>query len=760
MSRTRTEISRWLFLPALILLGPGWALAQAPQQPAQPQPAQPQQPEPVPIGNLSIPNGSLKEVVDQLARALKINVILDPKLAGTVSIQTYGEVRNLDARNLLELILRINGFGMVQDGDIFRIVQMRDVLKQPIPFSRLNGNEIPEDDQIMLNLIFLKYVTVDELTKVIDPFTGDNAVTLAYPPANLLFVLDSRRNLKRLMSLISMFDSDMFANERVRLFELKNARPSDMQKDLESVLKSISLDQKNSTIKFLAVDRINTLIVVAPNPGVFDTVADWIKKLDVPVTSTAGAIDNYVYKVRYGRADCLSIALSALFGLPSSGGYGGFTGGIPAGVNPFGAYAPVGAGYGGAYPGAYPGAYGGAYGGAFGGAYGGIGGFGSGGYGAPNNFNSAFGGAGACSGGSFFGGYGGYGGPGAYGAPAFGGYSAQTPLMSTAAPGAAQAAAGSAPAAAAAPGPGGAASQPAPPRIVANPLNNSLLIQADPQQYQGILKMLKELDVPPRQILLEAKIYEVDLTDQFASGIQYSYTPRTGADLRGKFNFNNAATYAGTGLLTIGAVVEHGRELMAALALNENASHVHMISEPSLIATDSIPAAINVGTQVPVSTGSTTLPSAGGVAVTQQISAQDTGVTLQVNARVNPSGVVTLIVDQQISGVSSSVQSTVGGGTPAFDQQIVQTQITLQDGDTVAIGGTIKDSVTSQSNGLPGLSRVPILGSLFGSKSRTHTRSELIIFMTPHVIYDETNLVEASDELVGRVKKLRKYLKE
>ena len=133
--------------------------------------------------------------------------------------------------------------------------------------------------------------------------------------------------------------------------------------------------------------------------------------------------------------------------------------------------------------------------------------------------------------------------------------------------------------------------------------------------------------------------------------------------------------------------------------------------------------------------------------------------TLQVNARVNPSGVVTLIVNQEISGVSQNVSSTVAG-TPAFDQQVVQTQITLQDGDTVAIGGTIKDTVPNTSNGLPGLSRLPGIGYLFGSKERIHARSELIIFMTPHVIYDETNLMEASDELKARVKKLRKYIKD
>ncbi len=125
---------------------------------------------------------------------------------------------------------------------------------------------------------------------------------------------------------------------------------------------------------------------------------------------------------------------------------------------------------------------------------------------------------------------------------------------------------------------------------------------------------------------------------------------------------------------------------------------------------------------------------------------------------MNPSGIVTLIVNQEISGVAGGSSSS--SLTPAFSQQVVQTQITVQDGDTIAIGGTISDSVTDGLNGIPGLVRIPWIGAiLFGTKTRAHTRSEMIIFMTPHVIYDESSLIEASDELKARVKMLRKYIR-
>lgn len=712
------------------------------QQPPAPQPQGAQAPATPPGPILNLQDASLTEVVEQLARQLRLNIQIDPRVKGTITLNTYGETRNLDPRNLLDMILRVNGFGMVQEGEIYHILPLADAVRQPIPFGQVNGGDIPADDQLILNLVFLKYVTVEELSKVIQEFTDPNAVLKAYPPANLLFILDSRRNMRRLMELIALFDSDTFAGERVRLYELHNARPSDLVKELESILKSISLDTKNSTVRFLPVDRIGTLIAVAPNPGVFDTVESWIKKLDVVVSSSGGGIDTYVYHVRYGRADCLAMALNELYlpaGSYNAGAYGG-------GVYP-GAIA--GAGYGGAYGGGYGGAYGGGYGGGYGGAYG-AGGFGgssfggnSGGYGSQNSFNQGFGGAGACG---TMGGFGGIG--GGYGVPSFGGYAAQVPAAAPVAPlgtPATPAAAGSAPASAS------QSTSQNPPRIVANPLDNSLLIQADAQQYQGILKLLKELDVAPRQILLEAKIYSVAMTGSFSMGVNYYYQKVSGKERTPMASLVNSVTQMSAGML-----VGQAKELLAFLSLSDNAANARIISEPSLIATDSIPASLNVGTQVPVLTGTVITPGGGTNTQTQGISSHNTGVTLQVNARVNPSGVVTLIIDQEVSKPSATQSSTIP--TPSFDQQVVQTQITMQDGDTIAIGGIIAENTNSGSSGIPGLNRLPYVGGFFGNKTYSKDRSELIIFMTPHVIYDTNDLLEASQELKNRVRNLRKYI--
>jgi len=605
----------------------------------------------------------------------------------------------------------------------------------------------------MLNMIFLKYVTVDELTKILGEFVGENATMYSYAPANLLFILDSRRNMRRIMDLVSMFDSDTFANQRVRLFEVTNTRPSDVQKDLENVLKAVSLDGKNVTVRFLPVDRINTLIAVAPNPGVFDTIAEWLRKLDVPVRVSAGAVETHVYHVRYGRSECLSIALNQLFGTQGQG-YGGY----PGGGYPGGSYG------GGGYPQQYGSMGGGLGPGTYGsGGGGGLAGFNGsatpGGYGNANSFSGGFGGSGSC--GASMGGSGGYGGGygggypngGGYGYPVFGGYAAQQPASAVGQPAGAIAANTVIPGAPAAAAAAAAPAQPLPPpvRIVPNPLDNALIIQADAQVLQAILKILKDLDVPPRQILLEAKIYSVDLTGTFASGVAASLQP---ADSANKSLLGSLSS-AGTNL-SAGALVGKSRELLATLSLSENVSRAHVLSEPSLIATDSIPATLNVGTQIPVTTGTTTIPTGGGTTVQQSISSENTGVTLQVQARVNPSGVVTLIINQQVSTPSAGA----GTLTPSFNQQVVQTQITVQDGDTIAIGGLIGETTTDSISGIPLLDRIPYIGALFGTKNYSHERTELIIFMTPHVIYDESGLIEASNELKQRVKKLQKYVKE
>jgi general secretion pathway protein D len=689
-------------------------------------------------GGFLLPNVSLTEMIDILAKRMKINYILDKGVQGSVTIYTYGEVKSVDLMPLLETILRVNSATIIQVGDLYRIVPINKVSQLPLPpTTDLDPKTLPDDERMILNLVFLKYATVAELAKLIQPFLGEGASMSTYDPANLLLIQDNSRSMKRTMELIAMFDSDTFAGQRVRLFDVSNSRPTDLVKDLDSVFKAYSFSDKSASVRFLPVDRINTIIAVAPNPGIFPQVKEWIEKLDIPVKITAGAVNNYVYRLKYGRAETVAMAIMALY-----------TGNISALMSLASMSGAMGGGMG--------------YGGGMGGAMGYGGGTGYGGYGGMSG--GGYGGYGGMSGG----GYGGYGGYGGMSGGAYGG--AVTTMGSTAGNfnAAMNPSVGVNPAAA---GLGGdltgsylgnnQGNGPATriPHVIPNPFDNTLLIQGTPQEYEQINSLLRQLDVPPRQVLIDAKIYEVDLTGAFSAGVSsYLQQRPTGSTVDRVLSATSGAGGLG---LSVGALVLKSHELLGALQANEATQNARVISAPSIIATDSIPATMNVGQSVPVLTSQAVVSgvtTSGTSPFANTVNNVSTGVTLSITARVNSSGVVTMIINQQVS--SPVAPSTSGIQSPSFQNRSFDTQLTVQDGDTVAIGGFIQETYSQVSSGVPFLHRIPWLGAAFGSKSLSKARTELIVFLTPRVIYDTNQITDATDEIKGALKHIQKLDRE
>jgi general secretion pathway protein D len=683
---------------------------------------------------------SLSEMIDVLARMMKINYILDPRVKGSVTIYTYGEVKDVDLMPLMQTILRVNGATMVKVGDLYHIIPINTISQLPVePTINADPKTLPDDERMILNMIFLKYATAGEMDKLLKPFYGEGATSSTYEPANLLIIQDNSRSMKRTMELLAMFDADTFAEQRVKLFEIENSRPSELVKELESVFKAYALSDKGGAVKFLPIDRINTVIAVAPNPGVFADVSKWIDKLDVAVKSNAGAVNNYVYRLKYGNSATVAVAIMALYsgnpmammalGSMMNGGVGGGMGmgGMGMGGMGMGGYGMGGMGMGG---------YG--MGGMGMGGYG-MGGYGMGGYG---------------MGGYGMGGYG-FGGMGAFGMAEY------APQMQSTVSGGPIATNGAS---------SGLTGQylgsqsqqqgqttQRMPHVIPNPLDNTLLVQGTAQDWEQIRNLLRQLDVAPRQVLIDAKIYEVDLTDAFASGVEaFLEKVGTGAGNGGSTGggtISRALNVISSGGVTAsaGALVLRSHQLLAAVSLAETRQLSRVVSSPSIIATDSIPAVMNVGQSVPVLTSS-------GIAVTgasfNSVGQASTGTSLSVLARVNSSGIVTLMINQDVSQPSSN--TTSGIDSPSFSSRHFTTQVTVQDGDTIAIGGSISETKTDAVAGIPLISRIPLLGSLFGSRSVSRARTELVVFMTPRVIYDTTQVNDASDEIRDSLKKLKK----
>jgi general secretion pathway protein D len=690
----------------------------------------------------SMDNVSLTEMVDRLAKQLKINYILDSRIKGAVTLHTYGEVKQVDLMPMLQTILRVNGAAIVQVGDLYHIVPIASVSNLPTdPLTNVDPKTLPDDERMVLDLIFLKYATAEEIEKLLTPFFGEGASHSTYPPANLLIVEDNSRSMKRTMELINLFDSDTFAGQRVRLFDVTNSRPTDLAKNLDTVFKAYALSEKSAAVKFIPLDNINTLIAIAPNPGIFVQVKDWIDKLDIPVKVTAGSTEIWTYRMHYSRAEIVAAAVMALYSgnpmalmqMAASANNGMVSAGM--GMNGTGAGMGMGLGSMGYGGGGYGG--GGYGGGGYGSSYGGGAGVGASPVSTPSGVASSQ----------------------QFGAPqqGMGGGVGQTGSYMGMSP------YGQLP--------------PGSPIVIPNPFDNTLLVKGSPQDIEQIKTLLTQLDLPPRQVLIDAKIYEVDLDNEFAEGVE-SYLQKVGSSAATGVGGNSPSGTSITGLsastaltaaggpgglaLTIGALVSKNNQLLGVLNASETRGKTRVISAPSIIATDSIPATMNVGTQVPVlnSQGLSTGAQSGGTSVfANTVSNESSGVTLSIVAHVNSSGVVTMIINQQVSApiaptASSAIQS------PSFSNRSVSTQVTVQDGDTVAIGGAILENHTDSTAGIPILSHIPIVGMLFGAKSVSTQRTELIIFLTPRVIYDTNQINDATEEIKANLKRVGKLMKD
>jgi len=694
-------------------------------QPQTPAAAQPVQARLSQTDAFSMDNVSLVEMIDVLAKRLKITYILDKRVGGAVTIHSYGTMPDMDLMPLLQTILRVNGAAIVQVGNLYRIVPINTVSNLPTePITNADPKTLPDDERMILNLIFLKYTMADEMEKLLDPFFGEGARHSVYAAANLLILEDNSRSMRRTMELVAMFDSDTFAGQRVKLFEVANSRPSDLVKDLETAFKAYAFSDKNSAVHFIALDRINTLIAVAPNPGVFPQVKEWIDKLDIPVKIAAGGTQVWTYRMKYGRAEVVAAAIMALYsGNPAA------LMNMAASMNNNMMQSGMGMMNGGGYAGNGYGAYGG-------------GGYGPGGAYGPGMATPQVS-------------------PNGVAAPG------QVP-MNQPLPGAGQTGSYLSPNMGQLP-PGG-------PHVIPNPFDNTILVQGSAQDIEQIKTLVTQLDVAPRQVLIDAKIYEVDLDNEFAAGVE-SYLQKVGSTaatgVTGNSNSSatigglapaTALTYAGGpgGLaLTIGALVSKNNALIALLNTSESHGKSRVISAPSIIATDSIPATMNVGTQVPTLSSQAVVPgvqTSGSSVFANTVSNESSGVTLQIVAHVNSSGIVTMVINQQVSApiapaASAAIQS------PSFSNRSVSTQVTVHDGDTVAIGGAILEQHTDSVGGVPGLNRIPLIGLLFGAKNTTTSRTELIIFLTPRVIYDTNQITDATEEILSNLKRVGKLIK-
>jgi general secretion pathway protein D len=283
-------------------------------------------------------------------------------------------------------------------------------------------------------------------------------------------------------------------------------------------------------------------------------------------------------------------------------------------------------------------------------------------------------------------------------------------------------------------------------RIIADDSTNSLVISALPADYRKIREAVDRLDTLPLQVMIEATIAEVTLTNQLRYGVEWFF--RAG-DFEATFSQRPDAspvvgTFPGFSALFSNADV---RVVLSAL---EQVSDVNVISTPQLLVLDNQTARLQVGDQVPITVQSAT-PITGDVdTIVNSIELRDTGVILTVTPRVNAGGLVILEIQQEVSNVVRAETVTQSElTTPTISQRLVSSTVAVQHGQTVALGGLITDNTDRSRSGVPILSSIPIIGTLFSTKNRNNARTELLVLLTPHVI-DSPERAQAVTEEIRR----------
>lgn len=294
-------------------------------------------------------------------------------------------------------------------------------------------------------------------------------------------------------------------------------------------------------------------------------------------------------------------------------------------------------------------------------------------------------------------------------------------------------------------------------RVVADKENNALLILANSAGYERIEAALKKLDTAPRQVLIEVTIAEVTLKDELKYGVEWLFTngPR-------KSGFLDTDGKAGVGQLLPGfsyaLALADGTGLKAALNALATDNKINILSSPHLMVADNQTAKIQVGDSVPTQTSATTALATAAITgtVTSTIQYLDTGVMLSVTPRINAGGLVNLDITQEVSTANQTTTSTLN--SPTISKRSAKTQVTVQSGETMVLGGLISETGSNGSSGLPFLSSIPILGGLFGTQSRSTTKTELVVLITPRVANNVSQAKQISQELQRKMGQTRDLL--
>jgi general secretion pathway protein D len=611
---------------------------------------------------------------------LQQNYVVAPGVQGTVTFSTAKPLRGDQALSVLEMLLRWNNATMVWQDGRYTILPVAQALPGNLtprtgPLQNIRGYEV--------RAIPLQYISALEMEKLLKPYAKPEAVINVDPARNMLVLAGTRAELENYLQTIATFDVDWLSGMSVGVFPLQQAEASKTVGELEKIIGEGRNTPHAGMFRFMPLEGINAVMVITPQSKYLAQVEEWLERLDLGGGQAGQRL--YVYDVKNVKATDLAATLGEIFG-GSVGASVTRANQSPSGDRLMPGLEPVEirtvGGSGNVSPSA-------------------------GTDGKANDANASTNRSGNS--------YGGDGAPA--GRPDAG------------------------PAVDAAGGISLSASEEV--RISASEESNALLVMATSGQWDSIRRVIERLDTIPLQVHIEAKIIRVALNKELNYGVQWFFENGVPEATRGLTTGRNIwGDYAGSVNAQGISWTFLGPSAQAVITALDSVSDTTVLSMPSLVVLNNKTANIDVGQQIPVASSfyggginNPNDPNNPNLNNNSYVQFRQTGITLSVTPRVNPGGLVFLEIEQQESAPSAS--GVTIGGNPSVDNRSISTEVAVQSGETLVLGGLIKTIEERGQGGLPGLSRIPLIGGLFGQRNQSANREELLVLITPHVIRNE-----------------------
>jgi general secretion pathway protein D len=293
-------------------------------------------------------------------------------------------------------------------------------------------------------------------------------------------------------------------------------------------------------------------------------------------------------------------------------------------------------------------------------------------------------------------------------------------------------------------------------QIIADDLRNSLVILAAPEQYKMIESAVRQLDVVPLQVMIEARILEVALHNDLSYGVEWFFkNNHLNGDGHGQGTLDSGPP--GIAALAPGfayTVIDSADRVQFALNLLATESDVNVLSSPTLMVLDNQTATINVGDEIPVPSRQSISTIGADSPTVNEITFRQTGITLSVTPRVSSSGLVTMEIQQQVSTAGTTTTSSIDA--PTIQNRQIDSVVAINSGETIVLGGLMQKQASTSGSGVPGLRKIPFIGKLFGQTSNNKSRTELLVLITPRVVRNREDVRSITDEFRRKLPQLQK----